>query len=58
MEEINPTGARFSPEQETIQQSKKQQKQHLLDNIYDSDDNDIIHSIKQNKTGKYIIILK
>jgi len=57
LEEINPTGARFSPEQETIQQSKKQQKQHLLDNIYDSDDNDIIHSIKQNKTDGYSNII-
>jgi len=51
---MNPTGAIFSLEQETNKQTKKQQKQHLLDNSYDSEDDDnIIHSLKQNKTDGY-----
>jgi len=56
-EDMNPTGAIYSLEQESNKLSKKQQKQHLLDDN-DSDENDnIIHSIKQNKTDGYCNVI-
>jgi len=51
-EYMNPTGARYSLEQENTKHSKKQQKQHLLSDEYETDNDDnVIHSLKQNKTG-------
>ena len=51
-EYINPTGARYSIEQDNTKQSNKQQKQHLLDDAYETDNDDnVMHSLKQNKTG-------
>lgn len=51
-EEINPTGAKYSMEQENTKQSKRQQKKHLLEEDEDDEDN-IVYSLKQNKTGIY-----
>lgn len=49
---MNPTGARYSLEQESNKQSKKQQKQHLLENSDSDEDDNVIQSTKQNKAGK------
>jgi len=55
-EDMNPTGAKYSMEQENTKQAKRQQKIHLLEEDEDEEDN-IVYSLKQNKTDGYCNIM-